>query len=489
MKSPQTLKFLLIFFAGLSFTACDEDPVSTRPVQAQFELQAFSIVENEGPQEISIVLNKTASLEGTITIDVTTENTLAFTTIPAAVDGKIELPVLKGQEFAKFSVVPTDNLSLNADQSATFTLTSISNGFTIGIEKALTLTFVDNETIAQVGFSGESSSTAENSQPIPIAITLSHASPGTGSIDVTIESENAIYGIHYTTEPAAIDGKITLSIEPGFETVAFNVISANDQLFNGNKEITYTITAAEGSVQVGQVPAHVLKITDDELSGMRKGYTISAGSWGYKKEYQYNELGQVSTIYWERNTPGKLSGTYTYEYDAAGNVIRMRENDFTETTYSWENGRIIKEESWKDGLLKKYTLYAYDQAGNVGEAAVHYRQANGELKLSLLFVYLYRQDGNIYKQLSYAPIEGTDDYNLLSTKTFDGYLTQANPFTMVEILPNQNTQPNLPLSYRVEENGFDIVYQFSYEFDDAGKPTKRTASSSAGSEVVSYEYY
>lgn len=104
-------------------------------------------------------------------------------------------------------------------------------------------------------------------------------------------------------------------------------------------------------------------------------------------------------------------------------------------------------------------------------------------------VYLHRQDGNIYKQLTYSPMEGSEEYNLLSTKTFEDYSNKANPFSMVEILPNQNTQPNLPLSYRVEENGFDIIYQFRYEFDATGKPTKRIATSSIGTEVVTYEYY
>lgn len=160
-----------------------------------------------------------------------------------------------------------------------------------------------------------------------------------------------------------------------------------------------------------------------------------------------------------------------------------------ETVFSWQDGKIVKSEKFNNGVLKKYTLYGYDDAGNVGEAAVHDRQPNGELKLSLLFVYLYRTDGNIYKQMTYVPIVGSEEYSLISTRSFDQYLDIANPFSMMEILPNVNSQPNLPGSYRVEENGHDILYQFTYEFDESGKPARRTASSSAGSEVAYYEYY
>jgi hypothetical protein len=48
---------------------------------------------------------------------------------------------------------------------------------------------------------------------------------------------------------------------------------------------------------------------------------------------------------------------------------------------------------------------------------------------------------------------------------------------MVDILPDQKSQNNLPASYRIEENGHDITYQFTYEFDNAGKPLSRTATS------------
>ena len=66
---------------------------------------------------------------------------------------------------------------------------------------------------------------------------------------------------------------------------------------------------------------------------------------------------------------------------------------------------------------------------------------------------------------------------------------KENPFSMVEILPNQHTQPNLPISYRLEEGGHDFLFQFTYQFNAAGKPTKRTATSSIGSETTNYQYY
>jgi hypothetical protein len=90
----------------------------------------------------------------------------------------------------------------------------------------------------------------------------------------------------------------------------------------------------------------------------------------------------------------------------------------------------------------------------------------------------------------YVPTpEGAEDFALIRTDTFDHYLDQENPFPMVEILPNVKSQSKLPTSYRTEANGKDILYELSYEFDDDGKPLRRTASFPGGSESATYLYY
>lgn len=481
----------------LAFTSCDEDEQKAIPSSIPFSIPStefiqreLTIAEHEATSEISIILNETAIKTGIITIFVAAEDLSGFTTSPAAIDGKIQLSVSRGQGEATFAFTPIDNNLLNENQTIDFTIESVSEGFTIGNKNVLSVTLVDNESPALVGFVDELGSTLENSDQTTVAIALSHASPGSGSIEVSLESDNATYGIHFTTEPAAVNGKVVLPVELGIDHIEFNVIPLNDQLYNGHKTITYTITQTEGSVSKGLSLTHALKISDDELLGKAKGYTTGGGGWGYKKEFQYNEAGQVSRITWEQSAPGNtVTSTDTYEYDALGNVVKMVSSDFTETIYSWENGQIVKEESFKDGVLKKYILYGYDNAGNVGESAIHYRQPNGELKFSMLIVFLYREDGNIYKQINYSPIEGSEEYNLLSTKTFENYSIKENPFTMVEILPNKKTQPNLPLSYRLEEGGHNILYQLTYQFNEAGKPTTRTATSTIGTDVAFYEYY
>lgn len=486
------LKSLFSLTALLAFTSCEDDePEVATQTTTQFIQDELTFSEHETSSEISILLNQTAAQEGTITISVSSDNLNGFTTDPAIVDGQIQLLIMQGQGDATFSFSPVDNTALNENTTINFTIASVSEGLVIGEKKALSVLIVDNESPALVSFQGEPGSTLENAgSKTAISVAFSHPSPGAGSIEVSLTSDKAQYGIHYVTEPEAVNGKVVLPVEPGIDNVAFNVLPLDDELFNGNRNIQYTISQTAGAVNAGQTITNTLKITDDELHGVGKGYSTGGGGWGYKKEFEYNEQGKISKILWEQSAPGNsLSGSSTYEYDANGNVIKMTESNATVTTYTWENGRIVKEESVRDGEIKKYILYGYDDAGNVGESAIYYRQPNGELKFSMLIVFLYYLDGNLYKQMNYSPIEGSEDYNLLSTKTWESYSTKENQFTMVELLPNHTTQPNLPLSYRLEEGGHNILFQFTYEFNADGQPTKRTATSSTGSEVSTYEYY
>ena len=187
--------------------------------------------------------------------------------------------------------------------------------------------------------------------------------------------------------------------------------------------------------------------------------------------------------------PGHTGGIYTYVYNATGQLEKIVKSSIREEIFLREGDRIVKSEEYTNSVLTKYTLYGYDVAGNVAEAAVHYRQPDGTLILSTLLVYLYYTDHNVYKVLTYSIPKGSNEQVLTGTKTFDNYIDVENPFPMVDILPGHNAQRKLPTSYRVEENDVDITYHFTYQYTNDGKPQSRTATSPSGSETAVYEYY
>jgi len=477
----------------LFVTSCDDETENGSVVQrgfVEFEKSELSLSENIEKTSITVILDKQAADAGELQIRASSSNIEMFKFEPAAVDGVIRLSFLKGQSNISFDVAPIDNDLLDGDKTLDFTISSVTPGYDIGPKRSITTVWADDEGPAQVSFVHKESQGRENgAEGYPITISLSHVAKADGIVTVSIHSGDAAYGTHFTTAPAATNGIITIEVEQGKNQAIFNVFPLDNELYHAERSISYTIVSAEGGLEKGENLQHDFKITDDELEGHGKGYEVAGGGWRYKKRYDYNEDGTISKVYWDQYTPGHLGGIYSYVYNGAGTLQKIIHSSVREEIFLREGDRIVKSEVYTNNVLTKYTLYGYDGAGNVAEAAVHYRQPDGKLVLSLLFVYLYHIDHNVYKVLTYTIPAGSDDQVLIGTKTFDNYVDVENPFPMVDILPGHKAQNKLPASYRVEENDVDITYQFTYQYSDDGKPLVRTATSPGGSETASYEYY
>lgn len=224
-------------------------------------------------------------------------------------------------------------------------------------------------------------------------------------------------------------------------------------------------------------------------STLARSYETGAGQWRSYSRYEYLPDGRVSAISWKTYTPYERTGSYRYEYD--GTSLKRIVTDYgDEQVFVWKDGRVERSENYRGGVLKDYTLYGYDEAGNVGAKEIHYRQPSGEYVVGFRFVYLYFTDGNLYKKLTYTPATNPADEDvLLTTETYDGYSDAPNPFPMVTILPDRSVQKNLPSSYRFEGHGSDLHYSLSYTFRDDGYPLSRTVTGVGAAETTVYKYY
>lgn len=486
--------FLLTFALCVALWSCDDEltPVE-QPATISFQTTELTVSENGGANVITLSLSNTLKQQGEVIIDVSSL-TDGFELAPAPTNGKLILSVSAQQETVTFSLTPVNNSAINesGNETITFTVSSVSEGLVMGEKISLHVIIADDETPATANFVNTTGTVRENgNEGIPVLISLSHPAPGAGAIKISLESSAVTYGEDYTTIPEAVNGMLNLGVENGASQVSFTVLPLNDNLFNGNRNILIKLESAEGAVSRGDNRTHAFTITDDELAGKIKGYTTGAGLWITKREFTYNLDGTLAQVKWEQSTPGTLSGEYTYHYDANGNLMKSTDNPVQETVYTWEGNRITKSERIKNDEVVEYSLFGYDEAGNVGEVAQFNKQPNGDFVMSLLFVYLYYTEGNLYKQLTYNPSgsQNEDDFILISTKTYNNYLDIVNPVPMMEIIPNKKTQLNLPQTYRVEGNGSDVIYQFSYMFDDQGRPTQRTATSGTTSEITNYQYF
>ncbi len=485
---------MLIIPFSVSMVSCsDDEQENPSKVLVQFADSGLTIPENSNERKIVIDFNRPASQDGKIQIAVDTEHAKYFNTVPAAVNGVVSLYVEKNDSSASFTLKPENDFAVNASKQVDFTLKEVLGDFLIGNQSKLTLTIQDDEStspLSVVNFIPVNVTIKEtNVDGYTLQLHVSESAGADGQIFITSHSEKAIYGQHYITEPALENGRLSLAAIPGASVISFKVIPVDNGTVNGEFEIDFNIAQTEGNIQKGTKVKEIFKISDDELENKPKGYEIAAGTWGLKRSIEYDALGRIHKVHVESATPAKSTRTETYFYNAAGEVEKINKYPNIDEVFTWQNNRIIKSENINYGELKSYTEYDYDDFGNVSATATYYKQPDGQFKLGTLLGYLYFTDGNLYRALTYVPAPDGDEPILLSTRTYEGYIDAANPFPMVDILPTVKTQTKLPSTYRVEENGVDLLYELSYEFRADGLVGKRTATGKQTSETAVYLYY
>jgi hypothetical protein len=492
--------FLTIAFISILTIGCEEEELKRpEPVQSkvtvQFAAKQVTHPENGAEKVVVLTFSKTATQEGTIKIQVDTTQAKYFNSNPLLVNGFITLQVKENDNSASFRLTPKDNSLADGPRQIVFRINEVSENFAIGIQPAFSLTIQDDDTEvpaqeSYANFIAENATIRETlAEGHSLSIHLSESATVSGSLTIEAVSSKALYGTHYTTEPAFDNGRLTLTAEPGTSVVTFKVIPLDNTIINGELELSFTITGTTGNIKKGSSLVESFKITDDELENMPKGYEVGGGSWTMKRIIEYDENGRVYKVHITEAFPSPTTRTETYYYNASGLLEKINTHTGIDKVFIYTGDRITKSEIVHNGVVKQYNDYEYDEYGNVAGAAYYYRQVDGSFALGSLNVYLYFFDGNVYKTLIYTPIQGSDEYNLIATRTYDNYIDKENPFPMVDILPNVKSQTKLPTTYKVEEGGVELNYNLIYEFRNDGLVGKRMAVSGNSVETAVYLYY
>ncbi|CAN0196666.1 unnamed protein product, partial [Phaeothamnion confervicola] len=225
------------------------------PTAANFATASSTTVENlSAGIDVTINLTNAAPGAGTITVGFTSTTavyTTNFTTEPAATAGEFDVAVAEGATSVKFKVKPVDDGSVNATREITFTLTEATGAVVLGT--AITehdFSITDNETPSVATFDEEDGSVSEgNEEGIEVPVTFTPTTNGTGTLVITFAG--AEYGDDFATEPAAVDGKITLNVATSAATASFTVIPTDDSEETANREITFTLSQSTGIVTLG----------------------------------------------------------------------------------------------------------------------------------------------------------------------------------------------------------------------------------------------
>ncbi|WP_169513319.1 hypothetical protein [Flexithrix dorotheae] len=485
-------KLLIGIMVIANFISCnDEDEPQVTPISQPVKIQFGeddSIPENGGSKEIFLQFDKAAPSDGEITLEVESDFPDDFETSPEIAENLLKIPIEKGKKTVSFDFIPVNNSVLGSDRAINFKILELSKGFEPGIKNSLKIILVEDEERVTASFSEASSSLLETElKGTIIQINLSGPAPGEGSI--TLKIEEGFQNGNFQTEPKFnSEGKLKIVVPLGATTASFQVTPIHNNVLSGHQLFKFSISETEGAITKGELNKREFTILDNELVGKPKSYEVIGGNWKSRKTFFYEASGKIEKIEWETETPGKRTGTDTYYYNIHGQIEKINHFPNHDEYFYYEDGRVTRSEEIENGEKSSYKEYDYDPAGNIGGEAVYYKQSSGEFKLGFVFVFLYFDNGNLYKQLTYIPVDTEEEYELISTRTFDNYNSSSNPFP-VEIVPTIAAQKQLPGSYQLEENGFDITYNFSYTFDENGHLATRSASSSSGGESTTYSFY
>lgn len=330
----------------------------------------------------------------------------------------------------------------------------------------------------------ENFSIPENEGSKQVQILFNKGTPAAGEIQIKLELPE---GLSVQTIPEAVDNIITLPVNINDESVSFTITPVDDDFIDGMLEMRLSFFRISEGFFRWPYENMSITIIDDELVG--KPYSSSnsvlEGYINGSSVYEYREDGKISKLnhmYDDDGWPG-METFYYYYYDS-GEISRINVQN-RNTYFYWSDGRIESSEEFLLNTKTSYTLYNYDAAGNIAGKTVYTRQSSGEYAESFKYTFLYFENGNLNKQLTYIPTDGPAEYQLISTRTYDNYLEKINLFPINEIVPGVVAQFNLPGSYTIEENGTVLSYNFNYEFDTAGKVTRRTTND----EVITFSYY
>lgn len=482
---------------GIALLSCEDDPVidggGGSVAKIQFETAAKELDESASESTVVLQFSKPAAADATISLKAGDgyENTL--NTAPAIENGFINLQVNKGDVSAEIKLSPVDNTVQSGNKVLTLSLHNLPSLFASGVNTILTITVKDDDTtspLSVANFQNQENALEEsNATGLEYTIQLSEAVTADSQIKIKWESENATYGVHFVTEPAAEGSLMTLPVSTGATAVTFVVKPVDNDVITGEGNVTFTIYQTEGSVTKGDNLEQALTIKDEELDKKPRGYEITSAHTTAKRFFEYDAQGRISKVQWENFTGMTSQGTDTYFYDGNDNLIKINKHAYLDVMYHWSEGRIVKSEEVSEGVVKSYTEYAYDEAGNIGGVVTYHRQPDGEYIKGLFTIYLYHLDGNLYKSLTYQDSNDPEEPTLISTRTYENYLDVSNPFPMTEVIPGIRSQTKLATTYNVQEAGVDLTYNLQYEYREDGLPAKRVATATGDVQTAVYYYY
>lgn len=323
---------------------------------------------------------------------------------------------------------------------------------------------------------------SENSQDNDITILSDKPAFEAGTITVKVISDAPLF---FSINPATVNNEITIPVAKGALSAKFKFNPRDDWFIDGHKLITFELKTVTPGFTIGSKNDILIDLYDDELRWKPLSYEIVAAGNKTKRTYEYMQDGKLAKVNLQtQNSQGNNTTTYTYHYDTHDKLHKIENSNGGMELFTWDNGKIVKSELMDSGVITSYKNFQYNTEGNITQVEIYeFMPEINFYAYNIAEVYEY-SNGDLKKKVVYQ-YDHPFNWLITSTHTYESYIDKQNPFQIIEILPTVISQPQLPLSFRNEQNGSNVLNNYTYEFNSQGLPVKRTTTG----EVITFSYY
>lgn len=130
----------------------------------------------------------------------------------------------------------------------------------------------------QLSFSASTQGLASTDASIDIVLSLGRATDVAIPIVLNLEGTGVTYGTEFTTQPAAVNNTLSLTIPAGSSSVSFKVLKKDGIFLNGNESLSFNIQSAGQPVVLGSTKKLVLSFSAITSTG--SALTLEGGEGG-----------------------------------------------------------------------------------------------------------------------------------------------------------------------------------------------------------------
>jgi hypothetical protein len=288
---------------------------------------------------------------------------------------------------------------------------------------------------------------------VEIKLNLSRAVDVATDFTVSFVTTGVQYGTHFTTSPAATDGKLTVSVPAASSTASFKVLRKSDVFLEGDASIVFTVGTTSPSAVVGEKSTATVSFSpivsegqQMTLNGIISNESGAVAGNSVFVDFSSNVQTSVARASWDLGFYSGDEFRVIINNTTAASVIAVEATDLTAVTEKTETGGLALGQGQGtfdiiDDLLGDINNTAIDEIkADDGENKVYIiNRVGGSGKVDLpenLIKLRVLRNGAGYK-LQYAALNSNDIKEVQVTKsaTHDFAYVSFTTGAVVEVAP------------------------------------------------------